>query len=75
MTIYKRNPTLQVEVTRSRPPSSREPLEHSAHPIVTLIFFNITKLDIGLLPPRRGLNQDISFCASYSKDLLRTRNV
>jgi hypothetical protein len=47
---------------RSISPSSREPLEHSAHPIVTLVFFNITQLDV-LLPPRRGLNQDRSLCA------------
>jgi hypothetical protein len=30
-------PTLLVEVTRSIPPSSREPFEHFAHPIVTLV--------------------------------------
>jgi hypothetical protein len=30
-----------VEVTRSRPPSSCELLEYSAHPFVTLFFFNI----------------------------------
>jgi hypothetical protein len=55
---------------RSIPPSSCEPLEHFAHPIVTLVFFNITQLDVGLLPPRKGLNQDKSLCASYSCDHL-----
>jgi hypothetical protein len=35
--VNKRTPTLQVGVKRSIPPSSREPLEHSAHPIVTLV--------------------------------------
>jgi hypothetical protein len=37
MAVNKRTPTLQLEVTRSIPPSSRKPLEHSAHPIVTLV--------------------------------------
>jgi hypothetical protein len=31
------NPTLYVEVTRPIPPSSCEPLDHSAQPIVTLV--------------------------------------
>jgi hypothetical protein len=66
MAIYKRTPTLQVGVTISIPTSSHKPLEHSAHPIVTLISFNITQLDMWLLPPRRGLNQDRSLCVSCS---------
>jgi hypothetical protein len=41
---------------RSIPPSSHELLEHSAHPIVMLFFFNIIQLDVGLLPPSSGLN-------------------
>jgi hypothetical protein len=61
--IYKSSPTLQVEDRRSIFPSPCELLEHSAHAIVKLFFFNITLLDVGLLPPRRGLNQDRSLCA------------
>jgi hypothetical protein len=45
---------------RSRPPSTCEPFQHSAHPLLHLFFFNIIWLDIGLLPPRRGPNQDRS---------------
>jgi hypothetical protein len=71
--VYKRPSTLQVEGKRSYPPSSREPLERSAHPIVTLFFFNTTQLDIGLLSPRRGLNQDRSLSASCSSGHLKTR--
>jgi hypothetical protein len=35
--VYKRPPTLQAGGTRSFPPSPRELLELSAHPIVTSI--------------------------------------
>jgi hypothetical protein len=72
--VYKMSATLQVEVTRSIPPSSRELLEHSTHPIVILFFFNITLMYVGLLSPRTGVNQDISLCASCSRDHLRTEN-
>jgi hypothetical protein len=61
MTIYKRTHTLQVEVTRYRPPSSRESLEHSAHPIVILIFFNIIPLVVWLLPTRRHYRKKTIF--------------
>jgi hypothetical protein len=36
--VYKRTPTLLVEFTRSKPPSSREPLDHSTHPTVNTSF-------------------------------------
>jgi hypothetical protein len=62
--VYKRPHTIQVEGMRSISPSSHELLEYSAHPMVTLFFCNINPLDIGLLPLRRGLNQDRSLCAS-----------
>jgi hypothetical protein len=35
--VYKRPPTLQVEGEEMIPPSSHEPLEHSDHPIITLV--------------------------------------
>jgi hypothetical protein len=37
MAVYKRTSTVKVEGMRYIPPSSHEPLEHSAHPIVTLV--------------------------------------
>jgi hypothetical protein len=37
MTVYKRPSTLEAGVTRSFPPSPRELLELSAHPIVTFV--------------------------------------
>jgi hypothetical protein len=64
--VYKKTPTLQMEDMRSRPLSSHERLKHYAYPIVTLVFFNIAQLDVGLLPLRRDLNQDRSLCASCS---------
>jgi hypothetical protein len=37
--VYKRPPTLQAGGTRLSPPSPRELLELSAHPIVTSVHF------------------------------------
>jgi hypothetical protein len=75
MIVYKRTPTLQLEGMRYIPPSSRELLEHSAQPIVTLFFFNIIPVDVELLLPRRVLNHDRSLCASCLQDHLRIGNV
>jgi hypothetical protein len=37
-----------------------------------MFIFNIEPLDVGLLPPRRGLNQDKSLCVFSSQDHLKT---
>jgi hypothetical protein len=70
--VYKTTSTIRVEIMRSRPRSSREPLEHSANSIITFILFNITQLDVELLSLRININQNRSLCASYLYDHLKT---
>jgi hypothetical protein len=60
---YKRTPTLQAEDTRSITPFNTRTFRAVCSPLVTPVLFNINPLDVQLLPPRRGLNQDKLLCS------------
>jgi hypothetical protein len=58
--VYKRPPTLQQGVRDHFPLDHANFLSSLFTPLQPLFIFNIKLMDVGLLPLRRGLNQDRS---------------